>query len=416
MEKTRENLLKLMGLQKSHVNKDLLHTGKVSGMAFLSAHPAVPSVHAPHTVKIDHVDDYKKLMGNPDKDFEAGNMPEHHACPAPWPERKNNLLASDMSEQDKTDIKKAFRAYVYGNSKKAATYRNVINDMMFPMKVAAFTGEDIVVTKDNPLIIRSSGDKPVVVSYNKVTLEPGAKILNEADTQATLQFNEMEVVGDDSGNVLSLGGDGGKGGDGGDGGNGDIGSSGASGESNKNGCSKSATSGGTGGTGHNGTSGSDGKPGGDAKEIYFTVTKNVTGTVYVASVGGKGGDGGKGGNGGAGGEGGPAGTGCGSGSAHQGDGGKGGNGGGGGDGAAGGNGKDVYITYKEAPSGVIKAGVVPPEFRYKGDGGNGGNAGNAGNGGTGYHKGAGGSAGAAGGGGTGGSPGTIYVNGQPQPG
>ncbi|ACV62204.1 conserved hypothetical protein [Desulfofarcimen acetoxidans DSM 771] len=410
MEKSQDNILKVLGLNETHANTGDFVTGE-SGKPVPKDPESNNAAYRIHLVTIKDVDSYKWLMGINDEHYESGRMEDPHAYPVPWPARKNSIFLGELGTKDKQDLQQAFKNYVYGNSQKTQSYRDLINRAYFPMEMSVAVGGSITVTKVKPLIINEN--VPVFLSYDQITFEPGGYIANYSNTTIKAENTVVQGSGPDAwGGVVNVGGAGGSGGKGGDGGNGDPGSKGQEGESNKGGCSRKAGQGGTGITGGNGVKGGDGNDGGPSKETHFEVTSKLVGIYYVASIGGPGGNGGKGGNGGDGGEGGSGGDGCG-GPGPQGQGGKGGDGGDGGSGGNGGNGGDIYVTYTEkAPDADIRIGIAPDEYKDYGKGGSAGDGGNAGNGGPGNPKGGGGQPGNSGNAGKGGASGKIYINGQ----
>jgi len=56
----------------------------------------------------------------------------------------------------------------------------------FPLSFEVQTADDVVVSPNNPLIIKSSDGSPVVRSYNQITIETGGQIQCLADTVLTV--------------------------------------------------------------------------------------------------------------------------------------------------------------------------------------------------------------------------------------
>ena len=408
--------LKRLGYERNPIMR--LHTGDRPGPTIL-ARRAEDSSFEPVYVTINNIDEATELGGFPDSDFEEGKLgndllpiPQHFSTevtPHPQP----------FSRQ----ICDALRAYIYGNSRFVSSYKDVLNTLRFPMKLAVYEAEDVTVTKGKPLIIKDDGHgEPFGVVFKKITVEPGGQIIWQG-AQGSLVAKELiyqqptggitleSLLGGDGPeqNFVSIGADGGDGGNGGSPGKSPDGPDGNAGANNKNSCSRQATDGTKGTDGANAGKGQDGGPGGDGNEVNVTVD-SITGTVFVGSGGGKGGKGGNGGRGGDGGKGGNGGAGtshCNAGAGK--DGGKGGDGGLNGKGGDGGNGKNVYFTYKSgSPNFVLKQATGSG-----GTGGTGGVGGDGGKGGT--NGGVGGGSGKtqdAGGTGATGAPGQIFVNGK----
>lgn len=90
----------------------------------------------------------------------------------------NCALESLIHPDDDAIINQAMMAYVHGDSSKVKDYEDVINALKFPAQILVITGEDITVTKDNPLIIGK--DSPHVQGgkavFGTVTVEEGGQI------------------------------------------------------------------------------------------------------------------------------------------------------------------------------------------------------------------------------------------------
>lgn len=297
----------------------------------------------PIYVTVNTVQELKELSGISDDIFV--NEPDHHVMP------RQSYEQLSKSKSIHPDYCCAFSKYIYGNSQEVMEYAECINEKRFPLRVALYSGTELVIEADKPLIIEDPQGQPVVISYDKIIMKKGAKIVFK--TNSILKSNSLTTESDCE--FINIGGDGGDGG---------AGAAGAS----------DTSKGGNGGAGGNGSKGANGTSAGD---VEVTIG-NVDGkTVVAKSVGGKGGSGGSGGNGGNGSN-------------------NGGAGGNGGDGGNGGNGGTIRITYSGNP-GAFSASAL---------GGNGGTGGTGGTGGNGDNKGANGT---SGNGGAGGEVGKIII-------
>ncbi|MCA6222341.1 collagen-like protein [Photorhabdus antumapuensis] len=333
---------------------------------------------------VQTIQELKALGGVPDSQYGPGKMEPHHLLPEPFSaERLANVHDNHI------DLCKAFSAYIYGDSALVKDYEEMLNAKRFPMKVAFYSGDEITISKDNPLIIRdkNSYGEPVVLVYNKITIEPEGKVI--CYTNGRIEAN---VIQGSLYHLTNKGDDGKDGATGADGNNGADGVKGHVGFQNKYDCTMAPGSGSDGTNGSSGSRGADGEPAKTGDKLTIACSY-VRGTVNLWSAGGNGGNGGNGGHGGNGGKGGDGGYGsvykaigylnnyhtvgspCKSGS-----GGKGGNGGDGGDGGNGGrsgNGGDIYFSYSEgdphiqclASPGFAGAGGSPGKGGKGGDGG-----------------------------------------------
>lgn len=394
---------RVMGVERQ---PKILKTADHEGDVVLSNDPDTASV-PPAFFTVNSIQELKALGGVPDSLYGSNGMPDHHPLPAPFSaERLRNATGNHA------DLCTALRAYVYGNSALVQDYQDILNSKRFPMQVAVYTGDDIVVSPGHDLIVEDKdghGD-PVVLAYNSITVEPGGRIIYK--TNGTVKASKMVVVANATPdyNFNNVGGNGGSGGSGSNGNNGAAGSDGNAGKDNKSSCAQAATNGTAGGGGTAGANGVAGGKGETANDVYLAVDQ-LDGKVVALTQGGNGGAGGNGGNGGAGGKGGNGGAStsqCSAGNGGAGgSGGKGGNAGAGGDG---GNGGQIYITYS---SGVpsIQAKAVGGQGGTGGRGGSGGAGGSGGSGKTAGSNGSVGGTGSSGTAGKAGASGKIYVNG-----
>ncbi|NRN27203.1 hypothetical protein [Photorhabdus heterorhabditis] len=389
-----------------------LKTADFGGPVIFSDDPKIATV-PPVFFTVQTIQELKRLGGVPDSDYGPGGMEPHHPLPEPYSaERLANVTGNHA------DLCKAFSAYIYGDSALVKDYEDILNAKRFPLKVALYGGDSIIISADKPLIIQSRDNhgEPLVLVYEQITVEPGGKIIYR--TNGAVQANTMTMVsslGSDSDptNIINRGSDGNHGGNGANGTDGKTGGHGNAGQDNKSSCAKAATSGTNGTYGTDGSAGSNGENGGGANDIVLKIAY-LTGTVNLESTGGNGGNGGNGGKGGRGGNGGNGGGSTSYCSAGRGgSGGNGGKGNNGGNGGKGGDGGNIYVTY-ESGSPVFNAKSAGG---MRGEGGYAGYGGGGGYGGSGSPSGSNGKIGASGNDGLAGATGVkgyVYINGERQ--
>ncbi|MEM9593083.1 MAG: hypothetical protein AAGD06_02400 [Acidobacteriota bacterium] len=424
--------LEAMGLDENDVHRGTLDTSEGGGPFILSGDPAESRI-PPKLVTVASLAEMKAIYGVPDEHFDRGQASDHHLdYPEPLADDRASLhdrvrnlcdLDEQLSWRESEQIRRAAHAFVYGDSRRVASYEPLINAILFPTQVARFAGDSVVVKPGHPLVFK--GEQPVEATFDNVVVEPGGEIITDVE----LQFSSTRFVqeslspnGDTGGRTINVcpnfddatqtcitetPGTGTIGGAGGTGGQGRAGTPGnqSSGKNAK--CTAQPGNGGAGGTGGPGTPGSAGAAGVPLQPSTFDLGR-VTGTITVNLGPGDGQQGGKGGTGGTGGEGGQPGTSpslC--GSALKGAGGRGGVGGKGGTGGTGGNGATIQIFFDPESTPDFVQNVL------SGRGGQGGTAGEGGDGGPGSAKGPGGSDGIPGPPGGQGTPGNIVIRQSP---
>ncbi|WP_118986388.1 hypothetical protein [Photorhabdus sp. CRCIA-P01] len=336
---------------------------------------------------VQTIQELKALGGVPDSRYGPGKMESYHPLPEPFSaERLANVPGNHI------DLCKAFRAYIYGDSALVKDYEEMLNAKRFPMKVALFSGEEITVTANNPLIIKDTehSGEPIVLVYKQITIEPEGKII--CYTNGRIEASVIHGAENGPQHFISAGIDGAIGAAGATGNSGANGIAGSPGLQNKHTCVVGTTSGTDGIKGSSGARGSDGEPGGEATRLTVVCT-HVDGQIQLWSMGGDGGKGGNGGRGGGGGDGGKGGHGSFYGGiadyrhyhtdntlcqpADGGCGGDGGDGGDGGNGGCSGDGGDIDFSYSTGNPHIMSQsapGMIAPGGRggYGGKGGNGG--------------------------------------------
>lgn len=402
-------------MSRFQLSDDIIHRGTItiSETSTFTADLNQPSVLKPVYVTVQSIDDFKEFGGIPDDLYASGAVQEHHYIPPEWPTDKMKRL-EELSLRERIMICKAYQAYIFGNSQKVQSYKEIIQNLFFPAQVALFSGENLYVESGEILTIKSpSPDVPVVLSFIKVTVEAGGRIINTCPV--TWLVNTFEQQGDVSPYNLVC-----KGADGKPGTDNDSkpgpsapGKKGPDGEDDGKHCVIQPHNGDPGQPGLTGETGGNGVSGSDASSGKFTFD-TVNGPVILGSLGGNGGDGGKGGDGGQGGSGGLPGNMskyC-TKQAYPGVGGKGGNGGPGGKGGDGGNGNEVYFNYTTLESGG-SISVYQPKDQCQG--GKGGSPGQPGKGGEGSESAGSGEPGQVGENGKNGKYGSVYINYVPTP-
>ncbi len=85
-----------------------------------------------------------------------------------------------LNESEERAVYAALRAILAGKQEEVSSYTDLVKRRYFPMKAVVYAAEDIVVTKDNPLVIEPQGHDPVIVAANSITLEPEGQIICHA--------------------------------------------------------------------------------------------------------------------------------------------------------------------------------------------------------------------------------------------
>ncbi len=175
-----DQTLQQLGLSDADVHKGTLRTGDVNGPCYLSSSSRYASAVVAKPILIRSVADLQALVGR----LGAGNLDTE--VPRPWPEEKAGLPATDFNEADDRNVYAALRMMLGGRFSEVQSYADAVNERYFPMKAAVFAVENIVVTKDNPLIIGPDGHDPVPVVCGTLTLEPGGQIICNAPVLMTV--------------------------------------------------------------------------------------------------------------------------------------------------------------------------------------------------------------------------------------
>ena len=220
-----------------------------------------------------------------------------------WKEKSGEYTEQQLSPLERADICHAFQQYIYGDSRLAESYRDILNRLYFqePMMIPVYSAGKVVVKKGHPLILGDEGTSCTVLDCNELIVEQGAEIIAHGECQVTADKLESE-----SGATFSIGRNGtnaedetGRAADG------SKGNDGGQGRDSKDGCDVKARDADRGANGDNGKNGQNGTSGTNGAGVEYKV-KQMIGTHYVFSYGGNGGNGGNGKDGGNGGEGGDA--------------------------------------------------------------------------------------------------------------
>jgi hypothetical protein len=275
-----------------------------------------------------------------------------------------NNAKPQVSPELKERIEQAAIAYAVGNPDKVAAFVPLINALLYPGRVAAFTGQKLDLPRGSSHLI--TGDDPVVLNYGQITVAAGATIKVKARTFISSQIFTQEIgaAADQAYTIENIGApwDPSAAQQGGQGGTGPAqtgtGTNGASSYNSSNCqwvCSTEPTNGPQGNPGYQGQPGSPGAKGHPSAGGNYNLGL-LTNPITMLLGGGDGQQGGKGGLGGAGGAGGAKGTAA-TGCANQPSDGVQGAGGQGGNGGPGGPGGDsgyvtVYYSYNGAGQGI----------------------------------------------------------------
>jgi hypothetical protein len=356
------------------------------GPVIFSGDPLLATVR-PHMVPVASIDEFRKMTHVPtDTDEHIRYPPPPSAALLNHFERAGSrtALVNGLSAKDERVIKQAAAAFVMGNPQKVERYKDLINNLYFPLQMAVYASTEPLLI-DKEIIIK--GPTPVNWNYPSIIMMNGGSIVQEENAPLTVNTSSVEAETDDGDFVIhstpadrvpaqaDSGSDGSQGEPG-------LYNPNTDGTSTYNAstctydCSKSPGKGATGGRGGDAVNAKDGIKGADMSPSQWNV-KSIVGTLVIVARGGKGQDGGNGGNGGPGGPGAPGGhpdpnRACGSSNGPTGDTGPGGNGTDGGKGGDGGDGATITIYYNILGQGINMDGVETSQPGAGGAGSHGG--------------------------------------------
>lgn len=170
------------GIPASKVEIDVVATGTQS---YLSDRPGVKSIIPARKIAVHSLDDLKALAGNPDHHYKTGLMQAHlHEDLPLWEENKNGRAPEQLSIEENENIVKAFKTYIYGHSAKVESYKDIIHQHFFPMTLATYAAENMVVPAGTTLNVDGSMSS---ASFGTLTVEQGATINFETTATWTVQ-------------------------------------------------------------------------------------------------------------------------------------------------------------------------------------------------------------------------------------
>ncbi len=146
----------------------------------------VPPVH----VSVGSIAEFKKMVGTPDGSDDShinypGAMADHHRELMSTVSSKQDLLGK-MDEHLHDKMQKAAYAYVMGDSRKVQEYEPLINSLMFPGRIAVFTGEDLDIPAGEVYTIK--GEDPVVFNFEEITEGKDAEIMITTNCSLHTQY------------------------------------------------------------------------------------------------------------------------------------------------------------------------------------------------------------------------------------
>ncbi|MVT10242.1 hypothetical protein [Chitinophaga tropicalis] len=140
----------------------------------------------PIYLSVGSIADVKRLVGVEDNNDDA-----HVAYPQAFPQQYADVFRTAKSKGEVfgkvhpeffAHLEKAAHAFVMGNSRKVQEYEEAINAVLFPGRIAVFTGEDLIIPANG--VLRITGPDPVYLNYQSITTGADAEIW--ITTKATL--------------------------------------------------------------------------------------------------------------------------------------------------------------------------------------------------------------------------------------
>lgn len=152
---------------------------------YLTDQPGVKSAVPAKMLAVHSLDELKALAGNSDDDYVSGNMATHlHEDLPAWDSARSHLAQSELTAEENNNIANAFKTYIYGHSAKVSSYKDVITNHYFPMKLAVYAAQNLTVKAGQTYIVDGSN---AIAEWGTVTVEKGGVIQYQVNSTWTVQ-------------------------------------------------------------------------------------------------------------------------------------------------------------------------------------------------------------------------------------
>ncbi len=188
MKKNFQKSLEKLGINPADVADHC--TGECGETKYLTDEPGVKSLVPARKMAVHSLDELKELAGVADEQYNSGKQQRHmHEDLPSWDSSKSNAKIADLSAEDNSSIAKAFKTYVYGDSTKVSSYKDVIENNYFPMTLAVYAGNTLTVPENTAYPITGSN---AVATWETVTLKKGASLDFQVNAHWTIQNMVVE--------------------------------------------------------------------------------------------------------------------------------------------------------------------------------------------------------------------------------
>lgn len=151
----------------------------------------------PHMIPVGSVEDMRKIVGTqPDQKSVEGSGPD---VPPPPSQIELNALKAVTPGRLKAEVPaelmrrviQAATVYVLGNDRLVQEYTDLINALLYPGRIAVYTGHTLTVPAGGTLHI--GGDEPAFLNFGQLVTGDGATI--RVTTQFAINFQQsVETV------------------------------------------------------------------------------------------------------------------------------------------------------------------------------------------------------------------------------
>lgn len=165
-----------------------------------SSDPIISDV-PPRFIVMHNVDEMKALIGNDNSDDDT-NVSYPPAYPAGHDERLKGAkskaeITHNISDEVRGNLKSALYAYISGNAEKVKDYKQVINAVMFPIKIAFFVAATPTIIDSEIKISINKDTKDthhILKVYTDITFKDGGYFNVLPGFSFSLQCNSMNKV------------------------------------------------------------------------------------------------------------------------------------------------------------------------------------------------------------------------------
>ncbi|HTB12174.1 MAG TPA: hypothetical protein VK752_11410 [Bryobacteraceae bacterium] len=150
--------------------------------AYLHSDPAAASLIRPVILRTQSLDEFKSWMSVPDEVHRTHPAEMEWEIPSkPWNGRL--IQKQDLDSEERTALDLAYYAYVFGDSRRVESYREILENCFAPFEAAVYKASRVRIEAHGDLIVQGCA---AILEFDDLIINAGGRLILNTPCNAAI--------------------------------------------------------------------------------------------------------------------------------------------------------------------------------------------------------------------------------------